>query len=183
MNVKLAVQTFSKSTVDSLIYLKDQKHPKFINADATIKFGDTFNDLFDIFNTKLSAIGMENIFKRPLSKKNEIEIFELFDRAIKYISELTIKDETGAVKKILNSKVNTGFRGFIIDMHSLKGVYEKYVANNEVIDCIPTYSMNQDHVEIFFGKNRYVFQFFSKIMHSFCLKKFSLLISSTKIFP
>lgn len=155
MNVKLAVQTFSRSTVDSMVYLRDQKHPNFIKADGTIKFGEIFNDLFDIFNTKLGAIGEKNIFKEPLSNKNKEEVFVFLHHAIKYISGLKIKTETGAVKNILNSNVNTGFKGFIIDIHSLKGVYEKYIDRNEVIDYIPTYSMNQDHVEIFFGKNRY----------------------------
>lgn len=56
MNVKLAVQTFSRSTVDSLKYLKDQEDPKFIDSIGTINFAENFNDLFDIFNSKLTAL-------------------------------------------------------------------------------------------------------------------------------
>lgn len=169
MNVKLAVQTFSKSTVDSMIYLKNEKHPKFINAAGTIKFADILNDLFDIFNSKLTDIGNKNIFKEPMSKKNKSSIYEFFDQVIQYFSGLKIRNETGAVKNVLN---NTGFKGFIIDMHSLMGIYERYVENNEVIEYIPTYSLSQDPVEIFFGKNRYSPSFILQIQCTFQAKFF-----------
>lgn len=146
---------------------KNKEHPKFINADATIRFGNKLNDLFDIFNTKLSAMGSENTFKRPLSKENKNEVFSYFNDSIRYISGLKIRDETGGVKNILESQSNTGFKGFIIDMFSLMGIYLKYVENEQQIDYIPTYSMNQDHVEIFFSKNRlfFIIILFEKYSH------------------
>lgn len=105
-------------------------------------------------------MGSENVYKRPLSKENKNEVFSRFDDAIQYISGLKVKDETGVVKNILMSQSNTGFKGFIIGMYSLMGIYTKYVENEQIIDHIPTYMMNQDHVEIFFGKNRLFYSFF-----------------------
>lgn len=154
MNVELAVQTFSKSTSDSMKFLMEQNHPKFKTADTTTKFTETFNDLFDIFNTKLKDTSNENIFKQPLSNKNKDAVFSYFSEAIKFINDLQIKNENGASVKVLNSRQNTGFKGFVINMHSLKKIYEKYVEQEKIVEFIPTYSLTQDPVEIFFGKNR-----------------------------
>lgn len=146
MKVQLAVQTLSKSTADSMQFLLEEEHPKFSDANATIRFTRIFNDLFDIFNSKSS----ENVrpFKRPLCAENRESIFEYFTEAIEYIKGLTIKDDTGAVSKLITSKQNTGFKGYVINMYSLMGIYDIYIADKRVIESIPTYSLSQ--VEFFF---------------------------------
>lgn len=154
MRVELAVQTFSKSTAESLEFLRKEGHPKFLSAAATIKLTELFDNLFDIFNTKHNSMQNENPFKQPLSASNKDEIFEYFRNAIEYIQGLRIKNETGAVTKLVTSRQNTGFKGFVVNMHSLKGIYSKYIEQEKFAECIPTYSLTQDAVEIFFGKNR-----------------------------
>jgi hypothetical protein len=52
MKVKTAAQTFSSSVADALQYLMNAKHPKFLDAQPTIKFIRNFNRMFDILNAR-----------------------------------------------------------------------------------------------------------------------------------
>lgn len=52
MNVRLAVQTLSDSTANSLQFLVEQNVPGFSNAEGTIKFIRIWNSTFDIMNTQ-----------------------------------------------------------------------------------------------------------------------------------
>lgn len=165
--VELAVQTLSRSSSNAMKYLKEQGHPKFINAGATIEFSDNFNNAFDIFNTKLQSEtnlnqtqdkenteNGENVFKMPISEGNHRKYFEFIDKAIEYIKELKIISESGARKSLITSRQNTGFKGFVINMYSLMHMYKSIVESKKLLKSIPTYPMNQDAVEIFFGKCR-----------------------------
>lgn len=49
---------------------------------------------------------------------------------------------------------STGFRGYIINMKSLMLMNREYVEEKNVLTSIPTYWLNQDHLEFFFGKVR-----------------------------
>lgn len=151
MNVKLAVQTLSASTADAIQFLTDAKEKGFLGAEPTIDFIRLFNDLFDIFNTK--DLDHSKIFKSALNPKNKDVIFAFFSRCIDYIKNMQISYENSRKKRVCTSKVNTGFVGLIVDMYSLKKIYEQFV-NNEVMSFIPTYALSQDHVEILFGKIR-----------------------------
>lgn len=153
MHVRTAVETFSKSTADSIEYLMAKGWTEFAGADATIYFIRLFNDLFDVLNTKF-VHDSENIFKNSMTYTNKNEIYALFDRAIEYIKKLTFTTEDGIVRTLCKSNANTGFIGFIINMRSLQLMFEKYVENEKLIQCIPTYFLNQDAVEMFFGKIR-----------------------------
>lgn len=153
MNVRIAVETFSKSTADSLEYLMMKKWPEFVGAEGTIRFIRLLNDLFDVFNTKFIH-NLENIFKNAMIAANKNKIYALFDEAIKYIKQLKFKTEDGKVKRLCRSDARTGFIGFIINMQSLRMMFEMYVENEKIIPFIPTYYLNQDAVEMFFGKIR-----------------------------
>lgn len=45
-------------------------------------------------------------------------------------------------------------KGFIIDMTSLKYMFTEYVEEKKLIDGIPTYMINQDPIELMFGRIR-----------------------------
>lgn len=150
MKVDIAAQTLSESTAASIELLMEKGVPEFDGAMATIKFIRIFNSLFDIFNTKHDK--SDNPFKRAISNANAHEIFEFFQSAIPYIKGLKVLNDTGAIVRVCNSKINTGFNGFIINMMSLKLLFEEYVEERMLITMIRTYCFSQDPVEIFFGK-------------------------------
>lgn len=151
MKVDLAVQTLSESSAASLEFLESKDVTEFIGAKHTIKFIRTFNTLFDVLNTKDNQ--NKNIFKRALNKENAATIFQVFDNAIKYIKGLMMLNDKGKVIRVCNSRINTGFNGFIINMLSLKNVFQDYVEEQQLTNMLKTYCFQQDPVEIFFGKN------------------------------
>lgn len=68
MKVKLATQLLSRSVADALNFCKYNLNlPAFVGVDATVKFIEIFNDVFDILNTRsIKCIGkkkcVETIF-------------------------------------------------------------------------------------------------------------------------
>lgn len=152
MKVNLAVELFSASTADSLEFLMKEGYTDFEDAGPTIFWTRLMNDLFDIFNSKSDQ--HENNFKRAICPETKDEVFDFFRRATQYIKNLTFKTESGEAKKLVNSTLRTGFRGFIIDMYSVMSIYKEYVEDKKLLTCLPTYPLNQDAVEIFFSKAR-----------------------------
>lgn len=156
MNVRLAVQTFSNSVAKSMMFFKDQNHPEFENSDATIKFIQVVNTLFDIFNTKHTK--NQNIFKKALNSENKRVIFDFLGNCIEYFKKLKIESNVPSQKgeKILVIKSNrkTGFRGFIICMYSLMHMFTEFTEEKNLLKFVPTYYFLQDVLEIFFGKIR-----------------------------
>lgn len=63
MNVRIAVQTLSNSTANSIDFLRKENHV------ATVEFLKIFNTLFDIFNTQDRQ--NKNIFKQALNPENK----------------------------------------------------------------------------------------------------------------
>lgn len=159
-----------------------RKTPGFENVSGEIRFASYFNDLFDVFNSK--SENHRNILKRSLCPENCEKTFELFDKSINYIKGLRLVNEnTGEVKSILGSRVQTGFNGnsvkkipdvnclrpmgilpsisflsiligFINNMNVVKLIYEEYVENRQIMRSIPLYWLGQDPLEIFFGRCR-----------------------------
>lgn len=73
----------------------------------------------------------------------------------KYILDLELVDlATQKRVKIINSKVKTGFRGFIVNIISITAMYQEYVEQNHWMSFFPTYRISQDHLEMLFGKIR-----------------------------
>lgn len=149
MKVDLAVQTLSQSTATSMEYLMNKGIPEFAGAESTIEFTRVFNKLTDIFNTKNE--NNEDIFKRALSVANAEQIFAFFLNAINYIKGLKVINKKGEYVKVCNSIINTGFNGFIINMTSLKLLFQDLVQEKQITEMLRTYCFQQDSVEIFFG--------------------------------
>lgn len=53
MNVRMAVETLSSSTADSIEFLKNDGHKEFADSEPSIQFIRIYDNLFDIFNTKM----------------------------------------------------------------------------------------------------------------------------------
>lgn len=153
MNVRIAVETLSKSTAVAIDFLRSIGHQDFIDSLSTTRFIRLYDDLFSIFNAK-SVHNNQNIFKNAMSEANKGAIFTFFDEATRYIKSLKFRCEAGKIKRICTTDKKTGFVGFIINMYSLKLMFSEYVEGKEILPFIPTFYLNQDAVETFFGKIR-----------------------------
>lgn len=152
MKVDLAAETLSESTAASIQHLMDTGVQEFKGAEATIKFIRTFNQLFDIFNSKHEQ--NKNRFKQALSQNNAAEIFKFFEQTIQYIKSLKVKTAKGKIVRVCRSVINTGFRGFVINMVSLKLLFQELVEERHIVISLKTYNFQQDPIEILFGKVR-----------------------------
>lgn len=146
MNVKLAVQLYSKSTADSLDYLRDHNCVGFSNSESTVKFVRIMNNLFDVFNTKDATT--ENPFKNAICQSNAEVVFEYLDKANDYLKSIKI-----GTKSIFTTNKATGFEGYLINIFSLKCAYKMYVETG-ILEYLPTYQMSQDGLESLFGRVR-----------------------------
>lgn len=153
MNVRMAVETLSQSTANSIEYLMNEGSFEFAGAKPTIRCIRLFDDLFNVFNTKY-VHDNENVFKNAMCNRNKDAIYALFNESTEYIKKLKFKSEDGEIMEICKSDAKTGFVGFIIGMRSLQLIQEKYVDTDGTLSFIPTYFLNQDAVEMFFGKIR-----------------------------
>lgn len=144
MNVRLAVQTLTRSVADALDVLKET-NPAFKGCGATVEFIRTFDRLFDICNSK-SKFG--KYFKQPINPDTEDDIFNFFATATKYIENITLDG-----KKIITTKSFTGFLGLIKSMSSIKHIYYDNVKNGDM-KYLLTFKLSQDHIETFFGAIR-----------------------------
>lgn len=79
-----------------------------------------------------------------LTDLKKIDSFDKYLRNIK----LTNGDD------VMTSKWRTGFVGFLVGLNSFRLMFEEYVRDKKIFDCIPTYRFSQDHVETFFGAIR-----------------------------
>lgn len=111
-----------------------------------LEFIRMFNKLFNIFNSK--SIGNNNVFKDTVNPNNVDAIFTFFNQAKPYILGLKMKNKNDKLVKIVQSKVRTGFAGFIINMQSLRYIFDQFVMEMQ-LKSIPTYNLCQDPLEIF----------------------------------
>lgn len=145
MKVRFATQVFSKSVVKALEVCKEHLClPQFQDCSATIEFLSIFNDLFDIFNSKYMR---QFDYKQPINSLNHTKITDRLEECKSYILNLQLQDGT----RIIDSARKTGFVGFLICIESLKGLYNELSDVNNNFNCIPTYKLSQDHIELFFG--------------------------------
>lgn len=153
MNVRLAAQTLSDSVSKSLLYLRETNCPGFRDCGATAEFAKRANDIFDIFNTrkteeKDSENGMRTFKNEILCETNSAQIFSHLENTASYIKGLKI-----GTTEILKSRNKTGFIGFLINIDSLKGIYEDFIVSKRMND-IPTLRLSQDFLESLFGRIR-----------------------------
>lgn len=151
MNVRMAAETISKSVATSIDYLnKVLKMNDFLDSEQTTEYIQTFNNVFDIMNTKKGHTDTE--FKRPFSEETIDEFSEYFQRVKKYIKGLKLL-ENGKMKPILKTKSHTPYFGFYHNMTSFIGIYHDYIVPNGYKEFF-TFNVSQDHVETFFGAIR-----------------------------
>lgn len=159
MNVRIAVETFSESVGNAMQILKQEGHRLFVDAEPTIRFTYMADKLFNIFNTTLIRNG--NNFKSALNDNNRQVIFQFLDFCSTYLKSLQVMKtvvRNGSQKRVktrvIDTQYNTGFKGIIINIASLKAMFLEYVVEKSIMKSIPTYNFSQDHVELFFSKIR-----------------------------
>lgn len=137
MNVNaLAAQTFSNNIATVLEQLFD-KHKDFLGCAPTIKFVKTINDIFDYLNSRSFIVHGCNI---PITLDTAEKTFQSFLNSITYLSGIKLDN-----KPILQSKLKTGFLGFIIDIQNLQKIYVEYISNN-YLKYILLYKFSQDYL-------------------------------------
>lgn len=145
MNVRMACETLSLSVANAMEYLRDLGYEEFQGCEATVEYIKYMNNIFDILNSKKPNA---RNFKRPVSKETKDEYFEYFDKAIEYISQLKIEPD-GPI--ILKTDSKTAYFGFIQNMKNIKNMYIEYI-ETDVIETLYTFSLSQDHLELFFAR-------------------------------
>lgn len=101
--------------------------------------------MFDIFNsTKESS----NVFTSSLSQQNSEIVLQFLDFAENYIKSIKL----GRVN-ILNTNERTGFKGLLINIDSLKSLYNLCVKPG-LRKNISTFQLSQDLLESLFGRIR-----------------------------
>lgn len=147
MSVRIACQTISNSTADSLDFLRLKGIEEFQGSEATANFLRRFNNIFDTLNSmRENAEG----FKRAISHETKTEYFQYFDESISYIRGLKLS--LGG-PSILKTAAKTPFYGFIIDMQNMRSFYLEYVESN-ILPQVLTFRFSQDHLELLFASIR-----------------------------
>lgn len=149
MNVKLAAQTLSYSVARSMEVLLQNRNSNFLNAGGTITFIKNFNKAFDILNSK--HIDSNNLFKRGLNEENAEKIFEFLNYFEIYIKSIKLGG-----RNILQTDRKTGFLGFLVNINTLKCIYEAFVLTKR-IENIQFYFLGQDSLESLFSRIRSMF--------------------------
>lgn len=148
MSVRLAVQTFSNSVCSSMKHLRAMGNKQFQKSLATIGFVDKMNKIFDVMNTK--RVNDDQVFKSALNKNNANVIFSFFDEMLGYLKSLKFRR-----KLCIESRRKTGFLGFVINMCSIKLMYQEYVVPG-LLTSLALFYHSQDPLESFFSRIRYL---------------------------
>jgi len=72
MKVKLAAQVLSESVAKALLYMEKRFPNQFIGASSTSIFCQTFNDCFDILNSRRQC--GKNVFQKAITRENIVEL-------------------------------------------------------------------------------------------------------------
>lgn len=148
MKVFLVTQLFSNSVADAMEYLEESsKHTTFKDSYGTSKFTKLINNLFDIFNSK-NLFGKG--YKAAISKSNCNRIFEYLSECKDYLKDLMVFEEDNKVS-VYDSKIFTGFLGFLVAIENFKNIFNVYVAKENILKYVCTYKFSQDHLETFFS--------------------------------
>lgn len=154
MNVRIAVQTLSNKTANSMQFLMDRGVEGFADASATILFIKNVNDIFDVMNSQKIDHNQDNIFKSAINFHNNENIFSFMLKVQEYIRGLKCMSPKGGIVPILKSNIKTGFRGFLINIKSVMGMYNEYVDEHQYLIMIATYKLSQDFLEMLFHRIR-----------------------------
>lgn len=150
MNVRLAMQTLSRSNHDSFIFLMNfddnEIKKKFQDSFATAKFCLNFNNMADILNCK-NRFSKEE-FNRALTSESFDTLKKHAENFEKYISTLKTADGT----PILQSQRKTGFLGIIICLRNIFPLFEQFKKMG--MSYLLTFKLSQDFLETFFSAIR-----------------------------
>lgn len=159
MNVRLAAETFSSSTGDSMELLRKSGHPQFVNSAPTARFVYKMDTIFNIFNSTTRR--NENDYKCALSEQNKSKIFDFIKSCMEYLKSLQmmVKRKRNGLEvevkvNVLKTRNKTPVLGFLMDMTNLLSFYGEYVESRMILKEVRTYSFSQDHLEIFHSKIR-----------------------------
>lgn len=148
LKVKLAAQLFSNSTAESLVYLRSKNSKGFEQSEATSQFSGYIDKLFDVLNSNKYEEKPKNVYKNAINKASAKPIFEFLDEISEYLKKIKI----GPVLAI-NSPKKTGFLGFLINICSVKNIYQEYIETGQ-FDYLMTYHLSQDPLESLFSRMR-----------------------------
>lgn len=155
MHVRTAVETFSRSSADSMEYLQKNRVPGFEDATETIEFTRIMDTLWDVLNSQRILNDKTNKYKSAIYPENKGDVFKFLLKAKQYLLSLeVVSKRSGKKVSIVKSSVKTGFRGFVIDIISVTAIYQELVENHHYMVFLATYRMSQDHLEMFFSKIR-----------------------------
>lgn len=145
MKVRFAVQVFSSSVANALQMCRNILHLENVEqSKATEDFLHIINDLFDIFNSRNLR---QKFYKCPINPNNHEVILRKLEDCKQCLLNLKLKNG----QLLINSSRKTGFLGFLINIESLKMLYEDLCQKESLVPYIPLYQISQDHLEIFFG--------------------------------
>ncbi|GAB0088164.1 hypothetical protein DMENIID0001_025510 [Sergentomyia squamirostris] len=127
MNVKIAVQTLSDSTANSIDFARELEISGFEDSEGTTEYLRMMNKV-----------------------KADVAEIEQYLRSL----DLCIFDSEGNVemKKLWDSSLNTGPRGIVMSLTSLINIYDEYVGHG--LKYVAAYKFSQDHLETFFSQIR-----------------------------
>lgn len=150
MKLKLAAQVISVRVAAAIENCnKEINLLKFKDSEGTIAFLRIFDKLFDALNSR-NPFGKSS--KAPMKVTNRERWMSLFCEAEDYITGL--KDEHG-VPMYKHNRKKTAFLGFLVIIHSVKNIFQNYVACAEApLKYLLTYKLSQDHLELFFSAIR-----------------------------
>lgn len=152
MHVRTAVELLSNSVANSMEYLMKKGVPQFKGAGPTIKFVQIFDKLFDVMNTNRIKSG--NVFKSALNPTNKDEVFAFLETAKEYILSLKVRGKNSRrLSLLVESRVKTGFRGYVCNIITVMKLYSKFVELHKM-PFLGTYRLSQDHIEMLFGRIR-----------------------------
>lgn len=147
MKGKYAANTLSASVANAIKYLKNKGVKEFQDCEATVKFIETVDWLFDILNSR-SPYGKG--FKKPLTRDRLVHLKLMIHEKINYLFNLRNADNKEIVK--------TGRKTFICEFASaaktILNIAENIFNSRQWCKYLSTYRFSQDHLELLFAKIR-----------------------------
>jgi len=152
MKVKLAVQIFSNSVCDALIFCnEDLKLAQFQGCEATIEFSRRVNNIFDILNSR--NLLSKSPYSKAIDSKTIAYIFSYISESIEYLKNIQYRNKNGVLQPIITSIRKTGFLGLITSLTSLRNLATEIIETKQ-LQFILSYKFSQDHIEMLFSAIR-----------------------------
>lgn len=129
MSVRLAAQVFSRSTADSLKYVKEKGIEGFEDAEGTIRFCALMNDGLDLFNYRSPFSQKYETHKKPISEKTREDLKEKPHVIVEYLKGLRIWDveKKRAGQLLIKSPIQCGFVGFNTALENVFLLYDDVI--------------------------------------------------------